>query len=34
MDNPLDTLKKRWEKEIDYCLIIAATVDLKYYPDN
>ena len=32
MDNLLDTIKATWEKEVDYCLIMAATVDLKYYP--
>mgnify|MGYP000442278083 CR=1 FL=1 len=28
----LDTMKAMWNNEIDYYIIIAATVDLKYYP--
>ena len=32
MNNLLDAIRETWEKEADYCLIIAATEDLKYYP--
>jgi hypothetical protein len=32
MDYALKSIKAKWEKEIDYYLIIAVTVDLKCYP--
>jgi hypothetical protein len=32
MDNSLDAIKEKWEKVVDYCVIMAVSTDFKAYP--
>ena len=32
MDYALKSIKAHWEKVVDYCVIMAATHDLEFYP--